>query len=257
MLKGVRYFLIEQPDSPRFQRGDTFDDSTTVRVFHFNNAYWKLIKDSVKRAIADLGEEDDGYLIDYSMEHKVPYSRIELTYSTLPPDGSLPALQRIINKPQYYLDSSPNNIPLNQLSNYLTKWNYDLASKDGITAIPSWWNTAKTTVIPVADRANYQWLKDSPQAPDGWSIIANATKQGLEEKLNFAAVIREERWCRSMDVAIKYIVRKTSKITPAQTYSYTGEWLAQPSTVAPEGKLFHVTTLYINQTTWDADVYQN
>ncbi len=254
MLVNISGILVEQPGSPRISRGSNFYNVTTERTYAFKNTYFYYVQKSLESG--DTGIDGDGYLADYQLQHGIGYSYLTLVFSTIPPDGSLPAINAMINTPQYYLSKTQNNIPLSQLKKYRTKWDHLLAGIESLagTSAPSFWDSATDTVISSTDAKKYRWIDSASQLPDGWVIIKDKTKTA-EEKLNFAPVVREERWVRTLADAVESIIMETQILSPGVTYGFNGQWLAEPTEVSPESDLFRLTTVYTGMTTWDEDIY--
>ena len=74
------------------------------------------------------------------------------------------------------------SLPIENRGNYCTNWNYHLIAL-GTNTVPSWWETAKTTVISNEnDIKIYRWIKEASEIPlektDGksWRMIKQKTK---------------------------------------------------------------------------------
>ena len=73
-------------------------------------------------------------------------------------------------------------MPLENHSNYLAKWNHYLLGL-GNASVPTFWNTAKTIALTPEQRAQYMWItsvSELPTEPDAdgnyWTILKEPTK---------------------------------------------------------------------------------
>ena len=268
MLRDVEEYLTEQPNSYNVAPASDFDNKTTERVYWFQKQYRAKIQKNIEPS--DVGLDDDGWLIDYSFRSAVGYDELTVKFSNRPPNGLYPAVRINMLKPNYYLSQTQGNIPLWQLKDenglviYRTTWNYNLATNSASASIPAWVATADDLVIPSADASNYQWISEPTQLRTGWRILVEKTKQGVENQLNFDAILREELYVRSADdVSSSNVYYDLIVITDArmlvekkETYGYSGgEWLAVPSTIDHEGDVLKITNTYYHALTWDQDIY--
>lgn len=260
MLKDVEFLLHEQPESGERAPSGDFDNVTVERIYKFNKVYFELIRDSITPG--DTGIDNDGYLIDYHFRPSEVYWTLTVKFSQRAPSGLFPAIRINVNTAQHYLDVTPGNLPLWQVNGYFTRWNYNLAARNGVTAVPDWWETVADLSIPPSDAANYRWISEPSQALAGWYILKPKDKPGVSEKLHFDLSVRREQYVRTYEDAVNAIWRQIEVYSQDQmiaegikTYGYGNYWLVTPSAAAPEGDLLRLTTMFYHADSWDPDLY--
>lgn len=254
MLSNVETYLYEQSESGQVDSGDNFDERRVIRIYQVKNAYVSAVLSEIE--LNDRGlYADDGYLVSFNTQPGVGYTKFTIVFSSIAATGENPNVSVTLNTPQYYLEFEQDNIPIERLTGYRTKWNYNLAQKNGSTKSPSVFSVSSGTAIADEYVDDFKWYKDSSQVPDGWHVVWEKDKT-TEEKLNFNAVIREEVWVETRNAALAYAVKKTQILAPGDTLGVTGNWLALPSAISPEGKYFRCSTRYLcSQKEWDTDIY--
>jgi hypothetical protein len=258
-LRNIQSLLTEQPESGAVVPGTSFTVKKTTRIYKFRSIY----RDTVVQELGVAGgsefdqglNESDGYMIDYSIEAQVGYSILTCLFSDSVGVYYLPSVRKLTNLPFFSQTQSPGNIPLEQLSNFLTNWIYDLSAINGETTVPSWWATATTTTIPSGDETKYKWVKDTSQSQEGWYILKEKTKQGATEKQNSNAIIQEDIWTETRAKALTLKHDTTVIADPADKLGNTGQFLRLPSLMIPDGDLWKISTTYLNAETWDSDIY--
>ena len=269
MLTDVSSYLTEQPESFNQAPSSDFDNVTTERVYKLKKLYRAAVKTAIEPG--DRGLDDDGYLIDYNFRSAIAYDTLTVRFSTRIPNGLFPAIR--INAgttSQYYLESTGGVLPLWQVKeirtgskDYLTKWNYALATRIASATTPSWWDTATDTIVPVSDSINYRWISDSSSLASGWVILEDKTKAGVDGKQVYDVAIRRERYVRTTKDISKavlnnsYITNSTYLLSKEfELYGHTsGEWLAAPSSANPESDLIRITTMFYHAAEWDKELY--
>ncbi len=254
-LKDIRSLLTESPRSGGSQPYDpSFSGVKWTRIYQFRRAYLKTVRSSIERNEQD--EDGEGYLYDYQVNADAPYCELTLYYASVQAGDSN---QRQVGVPQSFLAWTQDDIPLERLPKYKTNWNYLLAAKNGVPKeAPGFWSTKKDTTLESADGAKYHWYKDSSQVPDGWYVICDATKPGIDKKLNFYAVVREVTYfdTRARAEAAAYNATSASK-EPINKMGVVGYWLSLPSSINPDGSLFRVESEFFNsKVEWDKDLYE-
>ena len=166
------------------------------------------------------------------------------------------------------LHGSMLSIPVEKLPNYRKHWNYYLAAKPGITAIPAWWETAtaKTTELVGTAAQNYKWVKSPDEAPvdknGNWQILKNASKPG-EDSVDVATYsITETAKFRSARAAGRMIGNTLNTIgRPEEDFGLTPagyNWKCDNAEVSYNGKAWFATmtwTRSANSEGWDPDKY--
>lgn len=157
-------------------------------------------------------------------------------------------------KTEIEYDTQDDPIPLEMLSNYRTCWNYMLCAK-GTDVVPAWWSTSTSTVIPAADRENYEWIKPGGRAKEGWSIIRSETKPGVENRLSGKCTVHVIQRCASLRKLIRSAEKDYTIQTPPKVFNRPGEWLRGGSSIAQNGKLWELRVDYYNAQAIDRDMY--
>ncbi len=269
MLTDVETYLTEQPESFNQAPSSDFDNVVTERVYWLKKQYRAAVKKAIEPG--DRGLKDDGFLTDYNFKAAVAYDVLTVKFSEREPNGLFPAIRIVAGSAsQYYLESTAGVLPLWQVKakrsgslDYLTNWNYSLSAKKGVVASPVWWETATDLVIPDADKSNYRWLAEPSQLLDGWYILFNKTKAGVDGKRVYDVAIRKEKWVRDLEgiedaVLNSQYIATTSWLVARGFQSYghdSGEWLVAPSSANPEQDLIKITTMFYHADEWDKELY--
>ena len=251
--------LAEQPESGSTRNADaSWSGTQWTRVFAFKKQYLATVRRHVE--LDEHDKDGEGYLRDYQITCDVAYAKIAATYSTTP--SSADSSTKPLNTPQYFLVWVQDDIPVERLTKYRTKWNHVLVASELDTTGngPGWYEVRTGTIINNIDEAaKWHWYKDSSQVPNGWRVICDATKPGVDMKMNYRATIREITWCDSYTGAASRARKKMDLVKPAKDFGIGDDkdyWLAVPSQVGPDGPLFKLESLYIHSDkVWDADIY--
>ena len=106
---------------------------------------------------------------------------ITLVYSV--PEDELPNFASTVST-EYEYDTQDYDVPIAQHGKYRYCWNHKLIGKldknGSLPAVPGWFETALTSKIENADAVNYKWIKPGDKPPDGWNVVADETKPGVE-----------------------------------------------------------------------------
>lgn len=139
--------------------------------------------------------------------------------------------------------------PLEQHPNYRTNWNYELLiHKDAPIEVPTWWLTAKTTVIEDdEERKQYEWVKPGTRKTD-WNVLmgqyyedppSTVDFRGVETWVYPSVVMTETKYFRKRDDA----ANATLEVGRLKAPNYTGPylsankyWLVESSTPQRVGK---------------------
>lgn len=150
--------------------------------------------------------------------------------------------------------TSTFQLALEKNTNYRTKWNYYLFAAPGISVIPSFWDTARNTIMTDENAEKYAWGKDIGDAPRGssgvpWKVLKEPTKPGVTGYGYPTATVTELIRCRSPKHAESVINRKLNKIGFPENFSgvvNAVNWLCDSVRVSFNG------TCWVAELTWTA-----
>jgi heat shock protein HspQ len=170
------------------------------------------------------------------------------------------------NVPDLRIESGLVKKELRTHPDYLTKWEYDLATVGDYTE-PSWYDTAKDMEIPKTDAPFFRWVKENSELPStDWYIAEPRTKPG-EEGYYIASDQVIEILYYSTIANMSTAVQSTAKIlTPSNTFGKDGgNWLVMSNSGGKEGKKFVLRRTYqyagiyvsgeADDPGWDTDLY--
>ena len=157
-------------------------------------------------------------------------------------------------KSEVEYETQDDPTPLEMRSNYRTCWNHQLCAK-GTTSIPAWWGTATSEVIPAADCDSYEWIKPGGRARDGWGIIKEETKPGVENRLSGKTIVHVIQRCASLRKLVKSAEKDYTIQTPPKVFNRPGEWLRGGSSITKNGKLWELRVDFYNALAIDRDLY--
>lgn len=210
--------------------------------------------------------EGKGYLTSYekSQMDGLIY-QIEVEY-TVDFDNDFSNLSStVVGQKSAELTTRQLQMPLQNLENYLTQWNYYLAGCGDVTT-PGWWQTATDTLIEPDERKTYMWIKSVGQLPtqpneDGeyWGILEQPTKPGVEYYDKAYFVVTEKKKYGSASAAGNAVDRCINSITvhPDNTFGLgNNNWKCDDCTCAYDGRRWIVSTTYTQAPQgWDQDIY--
>ena len=130
---------------------------------------------------------------------------------------------------------------------YRANWNYYLAAAPGVTAIPSWWATAKGTLLSSGDSQKYAWIKLLSELPvdkkGRWRSLAEPTQKGTESYDVAVYSVTETIRCRSQNDAGKMVANKLNRVgSPVNDFGITGgDWKCDDASVSWSGKYWLAT----------------
>ena len=166
------------------------------------------------------------------------------------------------------LSGSMLSLPIEGLAKYRKKWNYYLMAAPGVTAVPSWWDTAtaQTTELTGNDAQKYAWVKSLSEAPvdknGRWHALKNPTKLGQESYELPTYSITETAKFRSARSAGRMVAGKLNQIgKPDEDFGMTPSgynWKCDNATVSWNGKYWLATLTWTrsgNNKGWDRDLY--
>lgn len=161
------------------------------------------------------------------------------------------------------------SMPLESHADYRVCWNYYLAAVTGVTAIPEWWETAKSAILADSQIDRYKWVKSIGELPVGkdnngneWRILKEPLKPGVESYDVATYQVTESAKFPSPARAGKMIAGRLNKITkPDQTFGIVGgNWKCDSASVSWNGKYWIATLSYTksgDEKGWDTDLYEN
>jgi hypothetical protein len=193
--------------------------------------------------------------VDWSYNEPGSIAYIDVTYGVPSQSGGSPSQN---GRTEWYLDDGGQEIPIDKRKNdgsllfpgYRTCHNHILLGSAG-AAVPSWWETATTTVTP---DDNYRWVRDIGAASSGEVVVADKTRN-IESVLAPAPVVVGIVKYGQYGTAAGQAKPVGTKQTPAKTFGFTGEWLVVGCSIAKDGRRWAVTTRYQNAAEWDASYY--
>ena len=183
---------------------------------------------------------------------------LEITLVYAIPEGELPDFASAVSEEWEY-DTQDYDVPIAQHEKYRYCWNHKLIGKidktGSLPARPEWFNTAVSAEIGGDSAANYKWIKPGDKPPDGWNVVADETKPGVES-------------FRSGITTVQLIKRSGSKANlerdarsdytiqaPKETFGRTGIWLRGGSKIRKCGKKWELTVSFLNSKNYDEDLY--
>lgn len=157
---------------------------------------------------------------------------------------------------EWEYDTQDYDVPLAQHPKYLFCWNHKLAAKTSAgSAVPAWFETAKSDVLGKADAEKYKWLKPGDKCPEGYAVIAREKKPGVESYRRGITTVQWIRRCRSKKKLEKEAAKDYTIATPKETFGKTGNWLRGGSKIRKNGRKWELTVSFLNSKEYDKDLY--
>lgn len=223
---------------------------------------------------------DNGYLSSYTKSnYGADLYQIQCEYTTSFQWGSYSNVgPTVVGKKSATLSVRNIQLPLEWLKdhgscNYLTNWNYYLigraADENTVISTPSWWDQAQDIIIPVADRANYRWVKtlsEIPIEPDAqgmyWFVVQQPTMPGVQYIDYALFVVTQSERFRTASAAGAAVSNTINTITsPTNDFGLsTGgyDWKHDESSISYDGRSWIVTSVYTRSGSnegWSTDLY--
>lgn len=157
---------------------------------------------------------------------------------------------------EWECDTQDYDVPIAKHSKYRYCWNHKLAARTTAgSSVPSWFREAVSEVIAAEHADNYKWLKPDDKCPEGYAIVAQETKPGVE---SFRRGITTVQWIRTCGNKKK--LEKNAQLdytiqTPKETFGKTGAWLRGGSKIRKNGKKWELTVSFLNSQEYDTDLY--
>jgi len=208
---------------------------------------------------------DDGQLKSVRVNQESPLIWHCEQKFTLAADGELTEKpDTAYGKKSAQLKGSMLSMPLETHKNYRAKWNYYLAAAPGESSVPSWWESAKDTVLNHSDSQKYAWIKTPGELPNDkkgrWHILKDPVKPGYETYDVATYSVTETARFRSANAAGKMVANVLNKIgAPENAFGIrSGNWKCDDASVSYNGKDWLATltwTLSGNEEGWDKELY--
>jgi len=150
------------------------------------------------------------------------------------------------------------DVPLAQHKNYKYFWNHKLIGKllkDKSPITPSWYNEKTTGEITGPDAMKYKWIKPNDKVPDGWCVLTNEGKPGVESFRSGITTVQMIKRSGNKRNLEKSAASDYTMETPKETFGKTGSWLRGGSKIRKSGKRWELTVSYLNSKYYDKDLY--
>ena len=182
----------------------------------------------------------------------------EVTLVYAVPEDELPNFASAVSEEWEY-DTQDYDVPLAQHDKYRYCWNHKLIGKidknGSLPSRPGWFSTAMNGQISGEDATNFKWIKPGDKPPEGWNVVADETKPGVESFRSGITTVQLIKRSGSKanlerDARADYTVQ-----TPKETFGRTGIWLRGGSKIRKSGKKWGLTVSFLNSKTYDTDLY--
>lgn len=164
------------------------------------------------------------------------------------------------------LKGSMLSMPLESHPDYRTNWNYYLAAAPGVSAVPSWWETARKTNISEGEAQKYRWVKTPGECPGDkkglWRPLCDPVKPGVNGYDKATYSITESARFGTARAAGRMVANTLNRIgSPGETFGIMeGNWKCDDASVSWNGKHWVATMTWTrsgNDKGWDKDLYKN
>jgi len=160
------------------------------------------------------------------------------------------------NDPIYSLSDGGLEKELETHPDYKTNWNYCLAAEKTVTSSPSWWLTATDLSMSSSDGEKYRWVTDSNSIAEGWYILKEAQKQGIQSYILPSPTVTTTIYYARESDANNAANKVGQKETPPKTFGVIGgEWLVIGAEKNEERNWHVVRKTYQWANSWDSDLY--
>lgn len=256
---GDRRTIVPQPGYPKIT---LTEGDLTIRERYF------MSKDELKY----LPEIGDAYRDDIPLRSDIEKLVLD-EISTEPRSSDGPWVVDLLWKPEplyddvsgrgqnrimktYELSTEDQDVPLEQHPAYRTCWNYILIGRNGVgLEVPAWWATA-TNVKVAGDGTSYQWIKPGGLISDGWRIICQEIKPGVESyRSGVVRVIVTKTCLRRGPLQDEARRQDYTTGSPGITFGYNVSWLRGGSNIRRQGKKWELQVSYIGVHIIDEDLY--
>ena len=203
-----------------------------------------------------------GYLRSWRKSQDAgPHYQLEVEYGESFGNSTAYSDEVVTGEKSAQLSTRTLSMPLETAPNYFTRWNYNLASKNGLPQ-PTWWQSAVNLEIPLVDVKNYMWYK-SPSELDrdaGWALIDGCEMQmpGVESYDLSYFVVTVSAAYRTSSAAGSAIATAINTVTQNFQYDFGlgGEWKLDDATVSYQGNKWIGTNTWTRAVdAWDGRLY--
>lgn len=158
------------------------------------------------------------------------------------------------------------SLPLESHPKYLTNWNHYLfCAPESKKTVPSWWSTAKGTIITGKDAESYAWGKQLGDAPvtnnKPWSVICDLQMPGVESRdVSTYSVTISSRYS-TFSAAASAVANKLNTVTTdigIRTGISGGNWKCDDASIQWHEKYWLVTWTYTrsgDRAGWNSTLY--
>ena len=180
----------------------------------------------------------------------------EVTLTYAHDDNDVPDAGATVHEEWEY-DTQDYDVPLAKHTKYRYCWNHKLAAKTSAgAAVPGWFETAKNEVMDAGTGDTYKWLKADDKCPDGYTVIAQETKPGVESfrrGITTVQCIKSSCSKRKLERSAQqdYTIKR-----PKETFGKDGQWLRGGSKIRKNGKKWELTVSFLNSRDYDVDLYE-
>lgn len=198
--------------------------------------------------------------------------KCEVVYADESNGGTVTPPSSAYGKKSATLSAGTIRMSLERRKNYLANWNYYLAQgirKGGSETVPSWWETAKTTILDKETSQKYKWIKSLSELPVGpdkigreWKAIKDPTKPGVDgydlATYQVTESVRQPNAARCGS----YVANRLNKIIrPGEDFGLkSGNWKCDSASIQWDGKCWKATLTYTlsgDAAGWDKDLYDS
>ena len=164
------------------------------------------------------------------------------------------------------LHGSMLSMPLETHKNYLARWNHYLVGAPGTTAVPSWWENAKDTVLDHTQSQKYAWIRSMGETPvdkqGRWHVIKMPKFPGVNSYDVATYSITETVKFSSASKAGTVVSGKLNQIgKPEEDFGLTGSgfnWKCDDATVSYNGGDWFATLTWTrsgDNKGWNPELY--
>lgn len=203
-----------------------------------------------------------GYLRSWRKSQDAgPHYQLQIEYGESYGDSRGYSDSVVTGEKSAQLSTRTLSMPLETAPNYFTRWNWNLASKNGLGQ-PSWWQSAVNLEIPIEDVKNYMWYKSPTQLDRqaGWNLVDGCEMQmpGVESYDLSYFVVTVQSSYRTASAAGSAISKTINTVITNFQYDFGlgGEWKLDDATVSYHGNVWIGSNTYTRAVdAWDGRLY--
>ena len=212
--------------------------------FYVNSAAeWFSQYDGMRLKSRTVAPLDSGDLFEVTLGYEFINSEVPITSAIL--------------SEEWECDTQDYDVPIAKHSKYRYCWNHKLAAKTAAGAyVPTWFQEATSEVIEGEDADMYKWLKPDDKCPEGYAIVAQETKPGVESFRRGITTVQWIRTCYNKQKLEKNAQLDYTIQTPKETFGKAGKWLRGGSKIRKNGKKWELTVSFLNTQEADLDLYE-